>query len=133
MFKKISLVALIAVIFASCDISDTNSSSCPVIIGVASTAVTGPTVAAIDASIVLEVSYKGKVNCGGFNGFFKNPSVDPLVDIITVNTMYNPCSCDEVETIQKQNYTFKKNAPGVYVVKFKKTNAEFIEHTVTVQ
>lgn len=133
MFKKISLVALIAVVFASCDITERNTNSCPVIIGVSTTAVTGPIDAGIDQTINLEVSYKGKVNCGGFSSFFKNPSVDPLVDIITVNTTYDACACDEVETVEKQNYAFKKSTAGVYIVKFKKTNSEFIEHTVTVQ
>lgn len=133
MFKKISLIAFAAVLFVSCDITEKNSSSCPVIIGIATTAVTGPTETTVDVPITLEVSYKTKKNCGSFSSFFKNPSSDPLVDIITVNCSYDACACDQVESIEKENYTFKKSTAGVYVVKFKKTNETFIEHTVTVQ
>lgn len=133
MFKKISLVALMAVVFANCDIKETNSSSCPVIIGVSTTAVTGPVEAAVNETVNLEVSYKTKASCGSFSSFYKNPSVEPLIDIITVNTVYDACACDEVESIKTQNYAFKKSAAGVYIVKFKKTNEDFIEHTITVQ
>ena len=133
MFKKISLIAFVAVLFASCDISDTNSSSCPIIIGVATTEVTGPVETAVNAPIILEVSYKTKKNCGSFSSFFKNESVDPMVDIITTNTYYDQCNCDEVESVQTENYTFKKSEPGTYVVKFKKTNESFVEYAVTVQ
>ena len=133
MFKKISLIALAAVLFVSCDISEKSSNSCPVIIGVSTTAVTGPIETTVDVPITLEVSYKTMKNCGGFSSFFKNPSTDPLVDIITTNTIYDACACDKVESIEKQNYTFKKSTAGIYVVKFKNTNETFIEHTVTVQ
>lgn len=133
MFKKISFIAVAAVLFVSCDISEKRSDSCPSIIGVATTAVTGPTETTVDVPVTLEVSYKAKKNCGGFSSFFKNPSSNPLVDIITVNTMYDACACDEVESVEKQNYTFKKSTAGIYIVKFKNTNETFIEHTITVQ
>ena len=133
MFKKISLIAFTAVLFASCDIGSTGSSSCPAVVGVPALAVTGPTEAVVDVPILLEVSYKTKKNCGDFYSFYKNEDLQPMVDIVTVNTTYDACSCDEVESTQKSNYTFKKSIPGTYLIKFKKTNETFVEHTVTVE
>jgi hypothetical protein len=133
MLKKITLLVLSLGLFTACEISERNSNSCPVIIGVPTTAVTGPTETTVNTTITLEVSYKTKKNCGGFSSFYKNPSSNPLVEIITVNTYYDACACDQVESIDKRDFSFKKSTPGVYVVKFKKTNEEFIEHTVTVE
>lgn len=132
MFKKISLVAFLAILFSSCDVSE-NIVSCPTIVGVATTAISGPTETAINVPIDLEISYKAKKDCGGFKLFFDNPSENPLVDIITVNTTYDECNCDEVQSVEKVNYSFKKSTAGVYVVKFRATNTTYIEHTVTVQ
>jgi hypothetical protein len=133
MIKKISLIAFLSVFFISCDIGSTTTTNCPAIIGVAATAVVGPTEAAIDESILLEVSYKTKKNCGAFSAFFDNSFPSPLIDVVTVNVFYDACACDEIETVEKSNYTFKKSAAGVYVVRFKKTNDTFVEHTVTVE
>jgi len=133
MFKKISVVAFVAILFSSCDVSENLSNSCPAIIAVATTAISGPTETAIDIPVDLEISYKAKKNCGGFKLFFDNPSEDPLEDIITVNTTYDACNCDEVQSVEKVLYSFKKSAAGVYVVKFRETNTTYIEHTVTVQ
>lgn len=133
MFKKISIIAFAAILFSSCEVNESLSSTCPTIIAVATTTITGPVQTAIDVPINLEISYKTKKNCGGFKLFFDNPSDDPLVDIITVNTTYDACNCDEVQSVEKVNYSFKKSEAGVYVVKFRETNTTFIEHTVTVQ
>ena len=133
MFKKISLIAFVTLLLASCDISREESSSCPVVIGVRATSVTGPSETAVDVPIILEVSYKTKKNCGDFASFYSSASSGPLSDIITVNVNYDACSCDEVESTEKENYTFKKSLPGIYQVKFKETNETFIVHTVTVQ
>ena len=133
MFKKILYTLLIATLFLSCELEE-DSSSCPTIIGVPATLVTGPTETTVNVPITLEVSYKAKGDCGDFSSFFKNPSSDPLVDIITVNTTFDACSCKQEEaTTLKENYTFKKALPGVYTVKFKNTNETTIDYTVTVQ
>lgn len=133
MFKKISLIAFVTLLLASCDIGREEYSSCPVVIGVRATSVTGPSETAVDIPIILEVSYKTKKNCGDFVSFYSSASSGPLSDIITVNVNYDACSCDEVESTEKENYTFKKSTPGVYSVKFRQTNETFIVHTVTVQ
>lgn len=133
MFKKISLTVFLALLLTSCDIGGEENNSCPVVIGVSATSVTGPSETAVNVPITLEVSYKTKKNCGDFVSFYNSTSSGPLSDIITVNVNYDACSCDEVESTEKENYTFKKSAPGVYIVKFRKTNETFIDHTVTVQ
>jgi hypothetical protein len=132
MFKKISLVALVAILVSSCELSE-NVINCPTTVGVVTTAISGPTEAAIDVPVDLEISFETKKNCGGFQLFYINPSDNVLVDIITVNTIYDECNCDEVLSVEKVNYAFKKSTAGVYVVKFRASNTTFIEHTITVQ
>lgn len=133
MIKKMLWCAFIAISVASCGLNDGGGNNCPSIIGVSTTAVTGPVETQVNVPVVLEVSYTSKANCGGFVSFFQPPSVTPLVDIITVNAEYDSCSCDEVESTQKVNYTFKKSLAGTYLLKFKKTNDTFVEHSVVVQ
>jgi uncharacterized protein YkuJ len=133
MLKKMFPIAFAALLFISCEPTQTYENTCPLIIGVSTTSVTGPIETLVDVPILLEVSYKAKKNCGGFSSFFKNVSTDTLVDIITTNTSYDACNCDEVETTETKNYSFEKAASGVYTVKFKKTNETFVEHIITVQ
>jgi hypothetical protein len=133
MIKKISLILFLSVFFICCDVASITTTNCPAIIGVSATAVVGPTEADIDESILLEVSYKTKKNCGVFNAFFDNSFPSTLIDVVTVNVLYDACACDEMETVEKTNYTFNKSEAGVYVVRFKKTNDTFVEHTVTVE
>jgi hypothetical protein len=133
MFKKIIFLFLSVLAVASCDVASTRDITCPELIAVETTAISGSTSTAVNVSIDLEISYKAKKNCGGFELFFVNPSQDLLVDILTINTSYDGCKCDEIETVEKVNYPFTKSLPGVYLVKFRKTNTTYIEHTVTVQ
>lgn len=133
MFKKISLGLILVLLFNSCDLGGDGSNNCPLTIGVATSAVTGPIETPADVAINLEVSYKTKKTCGLFVSFFKELNPSPLIEIITVNTSYDACSCDEVVSTEKQIYIFKKSVPGIYILKFRDTNTTFIEHTVTVQ
>ncbi len=133
MFKKISFIICASLLFSSCEVENKVSNNCPIIIGVSATSVTGPTETTVDVPINLEVSYVTKPNCGSFTSFFKNQSTDAFIDIITVNSNYDACSCDQLESVLKQDYIFRKTLPGVYTVKFRETNDTFIEHIVTVQ
>jgi len=131
MLKKSIFLCFLALSIAGCDISSDEMNNCPTIIGVSTVAVAGPTTAAVDETINLNVSYKTKKNCGGFQTFFKE--VIGLEKIVTVNVIYDYCDCDEVVTTEVQPYAFKESTAGVYVLKFKETNTTFITHTVTVE
>lgn len=133
MYKRFGAAVVVAFLFLGCSLSEGNGGNCAVVIGVPTTAVTGPTETQVDTQIVLEVSYTAKANCGGFVSFFQPPGETPFVDVITVNTEYDACSCDQVESVQKVNYPFKRSTAGTYLLKFKKSNDTYVEHTVVVE
>ncbi|MDI1255239.1 MAG: hypothetical protein PSV16_03980 [Flavobacterium sp.] len=128
--KSILFLLLTAVAFSSCDISGSNSSTCSQIIGIGTTAVTGPTVAAVNETIVLNVSYI-RSSCATFSNFYEVNDVDGK--LITVNVQVDPCACTSEETItESKNYNFKRTTAGTYVLKFKVTNTTFVTHTIVV-
>lgn len=135
MLKKITLLVLSLGLFTACEIGHEASSTCPVVIGAPTSFVVGPNVTQVNVPITLEVSYKTKTKCGEFVSFHTATSSGPLSNIITVNTTYDACKCneDEIETVEKQNYTFKKSTPGLYVLKFKQTNDLYVVHNITVE
>lgn len=131
MLKKTITLAFLALSIASCDLSSDSPGTCATIIGVATEAVEGPTTAAINETITLNVSYQTTSNCGGFQSFYKQGT--GLEKIITVNTVYDACNCDEEVSIEVEPYAFKESVAGVYVLKFKESNSTFVTHTVTVE
>lgn len=119
----------IAVLFASCSYS--SESNCPVLVSVPASAVTGPTEAAINEEISLNVSYRSKANCSDFSAFNKQNIVNQRV--ITTNVIYDACNCsDSTVTTRTEVFKFKEATAGVYELKFKKENDGFVNHTVTV-
>ncbi|MDD3003504.1 hypothetical protein [Flavobacterium sp.] len=135
MFKKITLLGLSLVLFTACEIGHEASSTCPVVIGAPTAFVVGPNTTQVNVPVTLEVSYKTKKKCGEFVSFHTATNAGPLSNIITVNTTYDQCKCNEEdpETVEKENYTFKKSMPGLYVLKFKQTNETYVVHNVTVE
>lgn len=119
---------------ASCDIGDSvNTSSCPTVIGISATAVTGPTEAQVNEEISLPVSFKIASACGDFNRFYVDPNGLPSERTITVNATYDACDCDNVYTTETEPYKFKAATAGTYTLKFKTTNTTFVTHVVTVE
>src|SRR6187402_2812523 len=115
--KSILFILFAAVAFSSCDISNSGTSSCSKIIGIGTKAVTGPTTAAVNETIVLNVSYE-RSTCATFSSFYEVNDADTKV--ITVNVQVDPCACSADEAItETKSYNFKRTTAGTYVLKFK--------------
>lgn len=132
---KTMLIALAFISFSSCDLGgDDNFSTqnCTYLAGIATTAVTGPITANVNEEISLTVSFTLANNCGKFHLF--NEAIGANRDkIITVNAIFEGCNCDNVPVAKTETYKFKAVSEGVYNLKFKKANDEFLMHTITVE
>lgn len=130
--RGVTGILFIATLFTSCDVSNySNESNCPVLLSVPATAVTGPTSAAINQEITLNVSYKSRVNCSDFSAFHKQSLANQRT--ITTTVTYDACACtDSIVSIRTEAFKFKEAAAGVYEFKFKKEADGFVNHTVTV-
>ena len=128
--KSILFVLFSAVAFSSCDVGATDSSTCPQVIGLGTTAVTGATTAAVNETIALNVTYT-KSSCATFSSFYEINEGENK--IITVNVQVDSCACTSEETVNETKiYNFKRTAAGTYVLKFRVTNSTFITHTIVV-
>ena len=131
LIKSAIATLLIAVLFASCDPGYSNESNCPVIVSVPTAAVTGPSAAAVNEEISFNVSYRSRANCSDFSTFHKQILVNQR--IITPTVVYDACACtDSTVTTRTEVFKFKEAAAGVYELKFRKENDDYINHTVTV-
>lgn len=129
-FKKTFLLVSLAMI-ASCDISsDDNERVCSYISGVGVSEVRGPNTANVNEEITLDVAFVVQNSCGGFQKFHQTQTGNDI--ILTVNAIYEGCDCEDTPELIDTTYKFKALSAGVYNLKFKKTNTEFITHTVTV-
>lgn len=130
--KKTFLVLSIIMI-ASCDVSsdDNTSNNCSKIVGVGTISVTGPDTATANEEITLEVDFAVNNSCGEFLKFVQSQQSGNEL-IVTVNAVYTGCSCIDLEEVKTAPFKFKALSAGVYKLKFRKTNTEFITHTVTV-
>lgn len=94
------------------------------------TEVTGPTTGTVNQELTLEVSYAVDNSCGIFNKFVETASENTKT--IEVESKLEGIGCDATPTIKKTPYKFKATAEGTYILKFKKTETEFITQTIVV-
>ena len=131
---KTMLLAVMLFSITSCDLGgdDTSVQNCNYPIGIGTTAVTGPTTASLNEEIELTVSFTLGNNCGKFHQFYE--TLDGNRDkIITVNALFEGCNCDNSPVAKTEKYKFKAVSEGVYNLKFRKANNEFLIHTITVE
>lgn len=128
--KTFLLVSFIMI--ASCDVGiDDNQNVCSYIAGVGTTQVTGPVTAAVNEEITLTTTFSVANNCGSFY-LFNETNGSNNDKNITINARFDGCNCNDIPVVKTEPYKFKAISPGVYNLKFKKTNTEFITHTITV-
>lgn len=130
---KKTFLLLSIIMISSCDISsdDTTSNNCSKIVGVGTISVTGPSTAAINEEIAVNVDFAVNNSCGEFLKFVQSQQSGNEL-IVTVNAVYTGCTCIDLEEVKTAPFKFKALSAGVYKLKFKKTNTEFITHTITV-
>ena len=131
-FKNFFLL-LSLVLITSCDVGgdDGGNPNCLYTAGVGATAVNGPIVANINEEITINVTFSVANNCGSFL-LFNEVNGSNNEKVITVNAKFEGCSCNDIPVVKTSPYKFKAISAGVYTLKFRKTNTEFITHTVTV-
>lgn len=132
LLKSVALTIIVTVLFTSCNPSSyERSSSCPVVTGVPTSFVTGPTEANINEEITLNVSYKTKSDCSEFFNFHTQGLANQRT--IGVNVMYDACACqDETVTTEVELFKFKESEAGLYVLKFRAANDLYVVHNITV-
>ena len=130
---RATVMLLALIVFVSCELSNDDSRNCSAIIGVPTTAVTGPIAASVNEEINLSVSYKIATACGDFYAFNVVPTTTINEKIITVYNTYDACNCDNVYTTESEPFKFKAAAEGVYTLKFRTTDTTFVTHVVTVE
>ena len=133
LISKTLIILLALVSFASCDLGGDNDTpqNCNYQAGIGTTAVTGATTAALNEEITLTVSFTLANNCGSFL-LYNEVNQSNNDKIITVNAKFEGCGCDNIEVRKTAPYKFKAVAAGVYNLKFRKNNTEYITHTITV-
>jgi hypothetical protein len=131
--KKVFFLAfgLLTLALSSCYLGGSNECKSQYV-GVATTAVTGPETAAVNETVTLQVTFSVSNSCGEFQ-LFHNEQGEPNETIVTVNAQYDGCSCDNTAVSMTQPYTFKAIAPGTYIIRFRKSNTEFITKQIVVQ
>ena len=94
------------------------------------TEVNAPTEGLLNQPIDIEVIFQVNDGCGGFNNFIETDNGNSKT--IEVDAKYEGCFCTQaIETII-ENFTFTPTSTGLYTLKFKSPNAEFITIVVNV-
>lgn len=126
--KKIILLLIISSFsLVSCE---KNEPQCWEIAGSGVTSVEGETQTSVNEPLELTIQYRVFNDCGNFYTFFEE--ISEGIKWITVNVKYDGCSCNPQVQIKSEVYTFMASQAGTYVLRFKVTNAEFIEKSITV-
>jgi len=127
------LILLLSIVFftiSSCDLSDDGKQSCTKTEGTPTASVTGPTEAATNETITLEIGFNVYNSCGDFYLFYEQNILD--IKYITVNAKYDGCTCTTGVITKTANYSFTAATAGTYVLRFKTSNTSYIEHTIVV-
>jgi hypothetical protein len=133
--KKIILLLSIAVLLASCSLSNDQPNFEYKLLPVTSVVV--PTQYAVDSITNITLKYKRPSSCYYFNNFYyKAEGFERTVAIEAMKSLQNDCTTDN-ETLYEVNLKFKPSFEGVYHFKFW-TGAnssgvdEFLEYDVDV-
>ena len=126
--KMVAFVLFMAAGFIACDKDD----DVPSIITKKSlvTNVTGATTGNVNQEIALEVTFGVDNKCGAFNKLLKETT--DKTTTIEVEAKYVGSNCGTTASTKKITYKFKATSAGTYIIKFKKSNTEYITHTIVI-
>ncbi len=134
--KKFKLQSILFVLFAATALtscSNDDEQNVPELItkNAFVTEVKGSTTGKIDEIITLEVVFKVDNSCGDFNKF-----VDATIGTekgLQVEAKYLSDVCDKMVPEPKTTtYKFKSTVKGSYDLKFRKSETEFMTHTIVI-
>lgn len=126
--KILSLLLIISLSCSSCMNDDVPADTISLLEG-RITAVSGPETANINTEISLTLTFNVDNNCGRFNRFIT--AVDGNTKTVILEAVHDSQNCN-YEIIQTTTYKFKETKAGTYVLKFKKSETEYITKTIVV-
>lgn len=94
------------------------------------TAVEGPTEGIPSQEITLNVSYEVDNACGNFERFTE--VVNGNSKTINIEARYTGADCGTSVTTKVQPYKVKIIQAGTYIFKFRKSETQFITHTIVI-
>ena len=94
------------------------------------TAVEGLTEGTVGQEITLTVSYQVDNACGVFERF--SETVNGNSKTINIEARYTGADCGNTVTIKTQPYKVTIIQAGTYVFKFRKSETEFVTHTIVI-
>lgn len=123
----IALLLIVSAAFTSCMNDDVPNE---ITLGDARvTAASGPDTAAINEEITINLTYNVDNTCGHFNGFVK--TTEENTTTVIVEAFYDDTDCGG-NIVNLVAYKFKEVKAGTYILKFKKSETEFITKTIVV-
>lgn len=126
--KMVAFVLFMAAGFMACDKDDDVP---PMIIKKSLvTNVTGATTGSVDQEIALNITFSVDNLCGAFNKLLKETT--DKTTTIEVEAKYVGSNCGTVISTKKIIYKFKAASAGTYILKFKKSDTEYITHTIVI-
>ena len=125
--KAVALVLFVTAGLASCSNDDETAI---VTKQTLVTEVTGPTVAKVNEEITLEVTYAVESNCDVFNNYVEKTAENTTT--IAVETRLEGTACEKTPATKKATYKFKAVKEGTHILKFKKSETEFVTQTIIV-
>ncbi len=135
--KKFKLQSILFVLFAttaltSCS-NDDDAQNVPEVItkNAFVTEVKGPTTGKVDEIITLDVVFNVDNSCGEFNKFIDATIGTEKGLQVEAKYLLNACDTMVPEPITT-TYKFKSTVKGSYDLKFRKSETEFITHTVVI-
>ena len=126
--KMVAFVLFMAAGFIACDKDD----DAPQIITKKTlvTNVTGAETGSVNQEIALNVTFKIDNTCGAFNKVIEKTTGKTTT--IEVEAKYIGSNCGTTPSTKKVIYKFKAATAGTYILKFKKSDTEFITHTIVI-
>lgn len=84
-----------------------------------------------DAAYLFDIGFRVSNGCGAFETFVQ--TTDESTITISVLAKYEGCVCTEDAPLRETVYTFNETIPGVYTLKFKMADDNYITKNVTVE
>lgn len=127
--QTVAMLLFVAVSLTSCSNDDDQPQVLPKTSFVS--AVTGPTTGIPNQVLNFTVTYAVENNCGVFTKFVETTTENTKQ--IEVQSKYDGTSCGNTPSTKTTTYSLKPTIEGTYILKFKKTAAEFVTQTIVVK
>jgi len=123
---RILLISTLFLLLVSCNDDDdsTGNDSCISYERALITEVDAPTTGTVNQPVNFEVTFQINDGCGAFDEFIE--TADGNLKIIEVNAKYEGCFCTQAIEMITKSYSFTPTSAGVYTIKFKSSETEFL-------